>query len=112
LLFAINEQMARTIQKLLIHVSLAKHYASVKRIKYCAEVLCFQLPRSKDACKRPPISIPNLALAVEVVHKGFAVQAPAKQFSVAHATLQDILMITRKVITNSSSKAINVQYAS
>jgi hypothetical protein len=44
--------------------------------------------RSKDACKQPPISIPNLALAVEAVHKGLAVRAAAKQFSVSRTTLQ------------------------
>jgi hypothetical protein len=34
LIFAINEQIAGAIQKLLMHVSLAEHYAKVKGIKY------------------------------------------------------------------------------
>jgi hypothetical protein len=46
LLFGINEQMVRAIQKHLTHVSLAKHYTKVKGIKYWAEVLCFQMPAS------------------------------------------------------------------
>jgi hypothetical protein len=61
--------MARATQKLLMHVSLAKHYTKVERIKYCVQVLCFQKPRSNDACKRPLISTPELALAVEALMK-------------------------------------------
>jgi hypothetical protein len=31
---AISEQMARVVHKLLIHVSIAKHYRKIKGIKY------------------------------------------------------------------------------
>jgi hypothetical protein len=46
------------------------------------------MPRSKDAYKQPPISIPNLALSVEAVHKGLAFRVVAEEFSVACTTLQ------------------------
>jgi hypothetical protein len=64
------------------------------------------VPRSKDPCKQPPISIPHISLAVEAVHKGL-VPAAGKHFNVA-CTTRDIL-ITREVVM-SSSGAVNVQY--
>lgn len=59
------------------------------------------MPRSKDACKQPPISIPCISLAVEAVHKA------GKHFNVACTTRN--IFITREVVM-SSSTAVNVQY--
>jgi hypothetical protein len=46
------------------------------------------MPINKDACKRPPISIPYFALPVEAVHKGLSVRATSEQFSITFTTLQ------------------------
>jgi hypothetical protein len=51
------------------------------------------MPISKDACSGPPISIPNLALPDESVHKGLSVWATAEQFSVSRATLRTALLL-------------------
>jgi hypothetical protein len=68
------------------------------------------MPKSKDACMQPPISIQNLALAVEAVHRGVSIPAEAKQFVLHALPFRDILMLTRDVVLNNSPTAINVQY--
>lgn len=67
------------------------------------------MPRNINVCKRPPISIKNLALVVEAVHKRLAVEL--HHFKTLHTKpFRDILMITREVVMNNSSIAVNVQY--
>jgi hypothetical protein len=58
-----------------------------------------------DAIKRPPGSTPNLALAVGAFHKALSARGTA-----IAQPFRDFLMIAAKVVTGSSSTAMNVQH--